>query len=350
LNILIVKLSAIGDVIHTLPSLAALRRRYPEAHITWVVEEAAADLIVGHPYLDRVLVFHRKSWFTDLKKGKFAVVRRDFKSFVSDIQSRSYDLVIDFHGLLKSSVIVFFSKGKRKLGYDSWQECSRLFYTERIPEDMNKHAVDRYLDFLRYLGAAAEPAEFVLPVTGETQARVESLMARHHLTAKKFIAISPVALWDTKLWSDSKFARLADNISQKLNIPVVFTGRDKESLDKITSQMTTNAINIGGQTSLTELAAFYKNALTVITTDSGPMHLAAAAGIPVVALFGPTNPARTGPYGADHIIVRAGLHCSPCLKKQCATRQCMEDITPEQVLAAVQKILQKPAHPEKKDL
>jgi heptosyltransferase I len=311
LNILIVKLSAIGDVIHTLPSLAALRRRYPEAHITWVVEEAAADLIVGHPYLDRVLVFRRKSSFADLKKGKFAAVRRDFKSFVSDLQSRSYDLVIDFHGLLKSSVIVFLSKGKRKLGYDSWQECSRLFYTERIPEDMNKHAVDRYLDFLRYLGAAAQPAEFVLPVTGETQSRVQALMARHQLTAKKFIAVSPVALWDTKLWDDGKFARLADDIRQKLNIPVVFTGRDEEALDKITSQMTTKAINIGGQTSLTELAAFYQNAMTLITTDSGPMHLAAAAGIPVVALFGPTDPSRTGPYGADHIIVRAGLHCSP---------------------------------------
>ncbi len=349
MNILIVKLSAIGDVIHTLPSAAALRRLYPKAHITWVVEEAAADLVIGHPQLDRVLIFRRKSWFTDLRKCKFAAVWLDFKSFISELHSRSYDLVIDFHGLFKSSVVVFLSKGKRKLGYDSWQELSRLFYNEKIPEDMNKHAVDRYLDFSRYLGAPPEQAAFVLPASGETQANVQALMLRHQLTAKKFIAISPVALWDTKLWDDRKFARLADDIGRILKIPVVFTGREQESLDKITSQMTTTAVNIGGQTTLTELACFYKNALTVITTDSGPMHLAAAAGTPVIALFGPTDPARTGPYGTGHTIVRTGLHCSPCFKKECLTRQCMEDITPKQVLAAVEKILQRISHPAAKD-
>jgi 3-deoxy-D-manno-octulosonic-acid transferase/heptosyltransferase-1 len=349
MNILIVKLSAIGDVIHTLPSLSALRRLHPHAHITWVVEEAAADLIMGHPQLDRVLIFRRKSWFADFRKGKFAPAWRDFRSFVSDMHSRPYDLVIDFHGLFKSSVVVFLSKGKRKIGYDSWQELSCLFYNEKIPEDMNKHAVDRYLDFPRYLGATAAPAEFILPVENETQARIQALMSRHQLSEKKFIAISPVALWDTKLWDDRKFARLADDISQKLNIPVVLTGRDKESLDKITAQMTTQAVNIGGQTSLPELAVFYKNALTVITTDSGPMHLAAAAGTPVVALFGPTDPAKTGPYGKGHTVIRAGLHCSPCLKKQCSTRQCMADITPEQVLAAVEKILQRPPGEAAKD-
>ena len=224
-----------------------------------------------------------------------------------------------------------------------------MFYTERIPEDMNKHAVDRYLDFLRYLGAGAQPAEFVLPVTSETEARVQTLMARHHLAAKKFIAISPGALWDTKLWNDLKFARLADDIFLKLNIPVVLTGRDKETLDRITAQMTTKAINIGGQTSLPELAVFYKNALMIITTDSGPMHLAAAAGIPVVALFGPTDPARTGPYGKCHTVIRTDLHCSPCLKKQCPTRQCMEDITPDQVLTALGKMLRKMPHREAED-
>ena len=164
-NILIVKLSAIGDVIHTLPSLAALRRLYPEAHITWVVEEAAADLILGHPQLDEVLVSRRKSWVKDFSSGKVAVTLRDVRSFIRRLRCRRYDLVIDFHGLLKSAVVVFLSGGKRKLGYDSWQEMSGLFLNEKIPEDMSKHAVDRYLDFLRYLGADVGKTEFVLPLT-----------------------------------------------------------------------------------------------------------------------------------------------------------------------------------------
>ncbi len=339
MNLLIVKLSAIGDVIHTLPSLAALRRLYPEAHITWVVEEAAADLVLGHPLLDRVLIFRRKNWISDLRKGRFQAVRREAGEFIAQLRDRRYDLVIDFHGLLKSSFVVFLSKGKRKLGYDSWQEMSKLFINEKIPEDMNKHAVDRYLDFPRHLGAKPAPPEFILPALPQAETHSDALLAHHGLEKKKYIAVNPVALWETKLWDDAKFAKLADIISEKLKIPVVFTGRDKETLDKITAKMSTKGINIGGQTTLPELANIYKNARAVITTDSGPMHLAAAVGVPVIALFGPTDPARTGPYGAGHTVIRAGLSCSPCLLKKCATRQCMEAISPEQVFAAVEKLV-----------
>ena len=158
MNILIVKLSAIGDVIHTLPSLAALRKLYPEANITWVIEDASSDLISDHPYLDRVIVSHRKQWISDLKKGRITKPIREIRAFIDDLRKQPYDLVIDFHGLIKSAVIVLLSSGKRKLGYDSMQELSGLFLNEKIPEDMNKHAVDRYLDFLRYLGADVKGA------------------------------------------------------------------------------------------------------------------------------------------------------------------------------------------------
>ncbi len=339
MNILIVKLSAIGDVIHTLPSLGALRRLYPYAHITWVVEEAAADLVVNHPYLDQVLISRRKSWAKDIKDGKFQPAWREIRSFIKQLKSRRYDLVIDFHGLFKSAMIVFLSRGKRKLGYDSWQELSGLFLNEKIPEDMNKHAVDRYLDFPRHLGATIETPDFILPANPEAEARALRLLASHTLEKKKYIAVNPVALWETKLWDNRKFAELADAIQERLKIPVVFTGSNKESLDEITSQMKTKGIHLGGQTTLPELACIYQEARAVITTDSGPMHLAAALGTPVFALFGPTDPARTGPYGTGHTIIRADLPCSPCLLKKCATRQCMEDITPEQVFDEVKKMI-----------
>ncbi|PKN09332.1 MAG: lipopolysaccharide heptosyltransferase I, partial [Deltaproteobacteria bacterium HGW-Deltaproteobacteria-5] len=321
MNILIVKLSAIGDVIHTLPSLAALRRLYPDAHITWVVEEAASGLVLHHPLLNRVIIFRRKKWIEDLKKGNFQSVRQDTCSFLEELRSRRYDLVIDFHGLLKSVMVVLASGGKRKLGYDSWQELSGLFLNEKIPEDMNKHAVDRYLDFPRYLGAEPGPAEFILPVNAETESR------------------SRVAYWETKLWDNEKFADLADLIKDRMKMDVVFTGSRKEDAADIVSRMRGEGINLGGETTLAELACIYKDALAVISTDSGPMHLAAATGTPVIALFGPTDPARTGPYGTGHVIIRADLSCSPCLLKKCPTRKCMTDIQPEQVLAAVEKLL-----------
>lgn len=339
MNILIVKLSAIGDVIHTLPSLAALRRLYPESHITWVIEEAAADLVTGHPYLDAVLVSRRKSWSRDLLRGQFRSPVSEIRNFVKKLRQRDYDLVIDFHGLFKSSIIVFLSRGKKKLGYDSWQELSGLFLNEKIPEDMNKHAVDRYLDFPRYLGAKNDRVDFTLPSDKKAEEKVLRLLREYNLEDKNFVAINPIALWETKLWSDEKFACLADLINNKLQVKVVFTGNEKESIEKITSLMSTECVNLGGKTTLLDLAYLYKKAGMVITTDSGPMHLAAAAGIPVIALFGPTDPARTGPYGAGHTIIRTELPCSPCFLKKCSTKQCMKDISSEQVFAVVEKKL-----------
>ncbi len=341
MNILIVKLSAIGDVIHTLPSLAALRRLYPDANITWVVEEAAADLITHHPYLNSVLVSRRKSWSRDLLRGKFKDSLYGIKNFIKCLQQKNYDLVIDFHGLLKSSVIVYLSRGKRKLGYDSWQELSGLFLNEKIPEDMEKHAVDRYLDFPRYLGAKIDQVEFTLPSNKKAEEKVLCLLREHNLEDKIFIAVNPVAYWETKLWDNEKFAYLADLINNKLSVKVVFTGSEKDSIEKITSIMNTEGVNFGGKTTLLDLAYLYKKACMLITTDSGPMHLAAAIGTPVVALFGPTDPVRTGPYGAGHAIVRTGLSCSPCFLKKCSTKQCMQDISPEQVFAVVEKKLTK---------
>jgi heptosyltransferase I len=339
MNILIVKLSAIGDVIHTLPSLAVLRKFYPDAHITWVVEEAAADLVRNHPCLDLVLISRRKNWIKDFRRGQIRRPLREIRLFLKELRRRPYDLVIDFHGLLKSALIVLLSGGKRKLGYDSLQEFSGLFYNERIPEDMSKHAVDRYLDFAYYLGAKPDKAEFVLPANSETKATTNIILKKYNLEDKKYIAINPIAYWETKLWDNEKFAHLADSIKTKLNVEVVFTGSEKESIEKIIALMKSKAVNLGGETSLLDLASIYKKAQLVITTDSGPMHLAVAIGTPVIALFGPTDPQKTGPYGIGHTVISATLPCSPCLLKNCATKKCMRNISPEQVMAVIEEKL-----------
>jgi len=337
-NILIVKLSAIGDVIHTLPSLAALRRRYPDARIDWVIEEAAADLIKDHPYLDRVIVSRRKRWIKDLKGGVIGKPLADIRAFIHEVRQRKYDLVIDFHGLFKSAVIVWISTGKRKLGYDSFQEMSGLFVNEKIPEDMKKHAVERYLDFPRYLGADVQDAEFLVPMTDENKRRVNALLAENGIgETDAFAAVNPIALWETKLWQDEKFARLCDRLIAETGIKVVFTDAGPEIIARIQALMSQPSGNLGGRTTLRDLACLYKRAAFVITTDSGPMHLAAAVGTPVCALFGPTDPGRTGPYGKGHVVIQKSLPCVPCFLKKCPDQTCMRDITVEEVLEKIKE-------------
>jgi 3-deoxy-D-manno-octulosonic-acid transferase/heptosyltransferase-1 len=343
-KILIVKLSAVGDVIHTLPSLAALRRRFPRAHISWVVEEAASDLLRNHPCLDELIISGRKRWIKELKEGKYSKVLKEAGRFISDLRSRRYDLVIDFHGLFKSAVLAWLSGASRRLGYDSMQELSGLFYTEKIPEDLSRHAVDRYLDFPRHLGADVKQPEFFLDISAPQHRHIDHLFEEFHLSGQEnLVAINTVALWDTKLWDDEKFARLGDRISRELKAAVVFTGSDPAPMENILSRMTAPAFNFGGRTSLRELAHLYQRARLLITTDSGPMHLAAAVGTPVVALFGPTDPARTGPYGKGHRVLRKGLECSPCLRKSCKTRICMHNISVDEVFDAVKGVLESPA-------
>jgi len=340
MNILIVKLSAIGDVIHTLPSLAALRKLYPDANITWAIEDTSSDLISDHPYLDRVIVSHRKQWINDLRMGHISKPIREIRKFVNDLRKQPYDLVIDLHGLIKSAVLVLLSSGKRKLGYDSMQELSGLFLNEKIPEDMNKHAVDRYLDFLRYLGADIKDPEFLIPIGEENKNRVEELLQRNDIDTKgPFVAVSPFALWDTKLWADGKFASLCDRIIEELAVRIVFTGSDRRQLEHIQSRMKSPSVNLGGQTTLRDLAYLYQRSALLITTDSGPMHLAAAVGTPVIALFGPTDPSRTGPYGKGHVVIRKDLSCSPCFLKKCESMECMADITIEEVFHVVREKL-----------
>jgi heptosyltransferase I len=366
-NILIVKLSAIGDVVHTLPSLAALRRCYPDAEISWVAEEAAADLLADHPDLDRVLVSRRKTWLKELRQGSIAKPFREMRVFLRELRSRRYDLVIDFHGLLKSAVIVLLSGGKRKLGYDSLQEGSGFFYNEKIPEEMRKHAVDRYLDLVRHAAAGTVTAfplaagDFRIAVGEKEKGNVAALLNENSAilgmaengaeegskrsggargTERAFVAVNPVAFWETKLWEDEKFAELCDRIRTELGIGVVLTGGESGALDRIRERMKTDAVNLGGRTTLRELAWLYRQASLVVTTDSGPMHIAAAMGTPVVALFGPTDPNRTGPYGPGHRVVRRELSCSPCLRKQCTTIRCMREITVAEVFMIVKEVLE----------
>ncbi|MCP3950849.1 MAG: glycosyltransferase family 9 protein, partial [Desulfobacterales bacterium] len=156
----------------------------------------------------------------------------------------------------------------------------------------------------------------------------------------KLVAINPVAQWETKLWDNAKFAALADLLVERYDVPVVFSGglADRAVISAITANMRHKALNLAGKTSLLGLAALYQRAALLVSTDTGPMHLGAAVGLPVVALFGPTAPWRTGPYGQSHRIVSTDCDCAPCFQRRCATTHCMEGITVAKVAAEIEQL------------
>ena len=344
MKILIVKLSALGDVVHTLPALNVLRRAYPHAHITWLVETAAADIICGHPALDAIIVSKRKQWIRDIREGEWRSTMKDIGTFVKTLRNTRYDMVIDFQGLFKSGILVGLCKGGRKIGYDQTREGSYRFLTERIPPfDLDQHAILRYLNLLKGAGIRNNhDINFGIPVKDtERQRACELLKQNGWHEGDHFIAINPMAKWNTKLWVPQKVAALADRIIQAHKINIVFTGswEDQKAVQSITSLMQEKGIDLSGKTDLLTLAALYEKAAGLLSTDTGPMHVAAAMGTPVIALFGPTAPWRTGPFGSGHTIIRKGIPCSPCFKKKCAHIDCMKKIEVTEVLSAVSKVI-----------
>ncbi len=347
-RILIVKLSALGDVVQTLPMVEALRQQFPTAQIDWLVEEEASELLLGHPALNRVLVSRRKSWLKQLRQtGQRQKAVREIIRFLRSLRSVNYDWVIDNHGLFKSGLMVFLTRGRRKIGFQPTagiaDEGNYLFTRERYkPLSIERHALERYLDLVRQLGIKVNKPILKFPVADELREEMKARLAQRGLALAPLVVIHPLTKWPTKQWPQENFARLADCLLD-LGVTVLFTGslEDQQGIRKICSLMRHNieGINLAGQTRLKELAALFSLADLIITTDTGPMHLAAAVHVPLIALFGPTAPWRTGPYGNGHIIIRKNLPCSPCFQKSCPRVRCMQQITVEEVLATAAKKL-----------
>ena len=260
---------------------------------------------------------------------------KGLRGFVRELGSVEYDLAIDFQGLLKSGLVIGLSRARRKIGFDKTRELSYLFLNDRLPPyDIEKHALERYLDVARYLGAKAPTPNCTLPIQNEIE-RVLGKVGQIRKEGQRLVVLNPVARWKTKLWQEENFSELADRLVQEKQALVVFTGSpaDREICGRIMANMRHPGFDWSGTTSLKELAALARLCDLFVTTDTGPMHLAAAAGARVLALFGPTAPWRTGPYGDSHIVLRTGIDCSPCFHRNCDKNQeCMRGISVTEVV------------------
>jgi 3-deoxy-D-manno-octulosonic-acid transferase/heptosyltransferase-1 len=347
-SILIVKLSAIGDVIQTLPMLEALRKQFPRACIDWAVEEDSSTLLLGHPMINRVIISRRRSWVKNIwKPGASWKTLREMARFVRELRSRSYDWVIDNHGIFKSGLLVLLSRGRRKIGFQASagiaDEGNYFFTRERFkPLSIERHALERYLDLVSQMGVRVEQADLQFPVPPESLKKAKDLLERQGLNCRPLVTIHPMAKWETKQWPAEKFAQLISTLAER-DASVLITGspQDEGPIREILLRTgdSRKVLNLAGKTNLLELAGLFSLSDLVVCPDTGPMHLAAAVKSPLIALFGPTAPWRTGPYGNSADILRKGLPCSPCFQKKCPTMECMKEISVEEVLAAIEKKL-----------
>lgn len=324
-KILIIKPSSLGDIVHSLPFLQVIRNSFPSAEIHWVVAKGFEGLLKDHPMINKLLIIKKDQWRKPANIGKTIVeVRRFFR----EIRKESYDVAIDLQGLLRSGLIIYATKAPIRVGFEDAREGGDLFYTHKVKTGKEMHAVNKYLEIASAMGLKAGRVEFPMPLIGDALKK-----PRLKGGDKEYIVVVPGARWRTKRWSAEKFGALISMLETETII--VGAGSDTKMSEEIKAKSNGNALSMAGKTDIKELILIIRNAEYVICNDSGPMHIAAALNIPVIAIFGPTNPLRTGPYGSNHVIIRRDIDCAPCYKKTCKDIKCMEDISVETVYKAI---------------
>jgi heptosyltransferase-1 len=339
-RICIIKPSSLGDVIHSLPVLASLREAWPEAYIGWIVAPASASLLLGHPQIDEVLLFDRAAW------GRLSRLPRtivEVAGFVRKLRSRRFDLVVDLQGLLRSALLGFASGSPERVGFAAGREQSHRFYTRGIEVPGGPvHAVDRYMLLAEAVTGENQEVIFPLDLSDEDYEEADGFLTASGLGPHRPVAVlSPGARWSAKRWAPERFAELAGHLRTRLGLePIILGGPGEEEIVEAVRQAVSEAAPAAFFTSLRAVAALFARSRLAVTNDSGTMHLAAAAGCPVVALFGPTDPRLTGPYGAGHEVVRHPVECSPCFLKVCPIgHDCLVGVSVEAVVEASETVL-----------
>ena len=321
-RVLIIKPSAIGDIVHALPVLPRLRKLWPSAKISWLVAPAGAALIERHPLLDEVIPFERGrygGWYNPAAMWELV-------QFLYQLRRRKFDVVIDLQGLFRSAWISLASGAPRRVGFSNAREFAPWFYTDLVDCSWkHDHAVERYLKIAGALGCPDGPVEFCFAVDEEDRRFIAELVS----PGMKYAVLMPGTNWATKRWPIERFAQLAGILKERLGLESIVAGGagDGELARQIPAKL-----NLVGKTNLRQIVALLERASLVVANDTGPMHVAAALGVPLVAPYGPTDPARTGPYGRQDSVIRLNLPCSPCYSRTCSHRSCLEWLEIEPVI------------------
>lgn len=346
MKVLIVKASALGDVVHALPVLAWLKSADPAMEIDWLVEEGFAPLLEGHPLVRKVHWIATRSW---RKAGKLAAIREAIRA-VGRIRHEGYDVVLDLQGNSKSGLFTWLSGARRRYGFDRQgvREWPNLLATNnRVALSAVEHHIsERSLAIAR--AAFPQGREYLsagpLPVRPETAARVETQLADAGLSGVHFAVLHYGTTWTTKLWAVEHWQELVRCLVAETGLVPVLTwgSAEEQAVVAAIAAASEGRVIVWSRGTLPELVALLARAAVVVGGDTGPVHIAAAVGTPTVSLFRVTDAKRNGPRGRQHILLQSPMDCSPCLRKECERdRTCGASISVDSVLTAVRVLLQR---------
>lgn len=340
-RILIIKLSSLGDIVHALPAVSALRQQFPLAHVTWLVKTAWSAILEGNPDIDEVVAsdFSWKRW----------------PHLIRTLRNKRFDLIVDFQGLLRSGLLGRLTGATIRVGFAQAREGASWLYTHRVPladhqvaswRLLDMHAVDRNLVIAQFLGAQENHPIFHLPQFAEDDEYIECLLKNAEVGSQEtLIALAPWSRSAIKSWALDRFVEVAQTLMLLPGVRVVVVGGPAEKYFSNEFRLLEfqGLINVVGKLSLRQLPVLLRRMRLVVGNDSSLIHLAAGVDVPVLAIFGPTNPRATGPYPLDkHSVLLAELPCRPCGKRTCKNPQyleCLNSLTASSVVDEVQRIL-----------
>lgn len=349
-KVLILRLSALGDTIHTLPVAYAIKKTYPNCQIGWVVEDKAQLFLKDNPLIDKCFVIPKKDW---QKRGFSPIsIIKDLKKIINEINAENYDVVLDTQQLLKSAILLPFLNIKRKITLTGGREGSSLFSNEIYEEshklfDPNYHVVRRNLELAEHIGADTSETKMILKeATEEIKEKITQLLANLD-NNKKTVICSPATTWDNKHWKESHWSEVITYLKSKVNIVFTGTDSDRALIERILNNSTCSEDDVTiltGKTNLEELAELFRRGDVVISPDSGSAHIAWAVEKPaIITLFSATAEKRSAPFGDNCYVLAPELECRPCLKKNCRLKtdknKCCELVQPEELINLINKVL-----------
>jgi heptosyltransferase-1 len=334
-RILLIKPSSLGDIVLALPVLSSLRANFPDARISWFVRPEYAPLLDCTSGIDEIMLFDRKLlgkwWYNPRAFG--ALIK-----LIGRLRRAKFDLVIDLQGLLRTALFAWLSGCKNRFGMNAAREFATVFYTHKIPRDNDSiHLIDYYLKTVTVAGASHTTVDFNLTPPAQAKDGIAGLLARYNIGHDRYAVFVPGSSHVSKCWPVENFAALADKIAAQfdLSITAVGTTREKPLVQKLKSCTKAPIANFAGLTDIPQLVALLQGAKLVISNDTGPGHIAAALGVPLVIIFGTTNPARIHPYQRPNSVAAVDADKRGCEIESSNPRHTISAVTVDHVFEKV---------------
>ena len=351
-KILLVRLSALGDCLHAVPALVALRRHFPGAEIGWAIEGLAYAALRGHPMVDHFHLFPRNAF--NRREGTFLERMKNVRTFRKELAAVGYEIAIDLQGLTKSGLVSWWSGAKRRIGFkgEDSREFNLLFNTERVvPPPEAVHVVEKNLSLLKPLGIELpHKPEWVMPSYEQEAGAVRGFLSecglvREDGSVRDYCVMNPGATWVTKRWPPECFGTVARSLIEQHNLAVIipWAGADERKSAETIAKTAGKGAFVMPPNDLRQLGSLIASSVLFVGNDTGPLHLAVALGVHAVAIFGATDPLRNGPYGHAHRMQTGGVDCHPCWKTSCARKDmaCLMWVKPEVVLQSCEHSLRR---------